>query len=74
MLVPLHEVVLLLNPRAYKVFLSSFFLKDKTSAPDVFSSCSFIPRAQFRVKFSDGQFLWLRDMTSYVAGGQTIFE
>ena len=54
--------------------MSSFFLKDKTSAPEVFSSCSFIPRAQFRVKFRDGQCLWLRDMTSYVAGGQTIFE
>ena len=25
----------------------SFFLEDKTSAPDVFSSCSFIPRAHF---------------------------
>ena len=46
-----------LNPRTYKgvkgcllpthkVFLS-FFLEDKTSAPDVFSSCSFIPRADF---------------------------
>ena len=28
-----------------KVFLS-FYLEDKTLAPDVFSSCSFIPRAQ----------------------------
>ena len=28
-----------------KVFLS-FPLEDKTSAPDVFSSCSFIPRAR----------------------------
>ena len=45
------------NPRTYKggggwmstplkLFLS-FFLEDKTSAPDVFSSCSFIPRADF---------------------------
>ena len=25
----------------------SFFLEDKTSAPDVFSSCSFIPCAHF---------------------------
>ena len=24
-----------------------FFLEDKTSAPDVFSSCSFTPRADF---------------------------
>ena len=31
-----------------KVFLS-FFLEDKTSAPDVFSSCSFIPRADFEM-------------------------
>ena len=30
----------------HKVFLS-FFLKDKTSAPDVFSSRSFIPNADF---------------------------
>ena len=29
-----------------KVFLS-FLIDDKTSAPDVFSSCSFIPRAHF---------------------------
>ena len=29
-----------------KVFLS-FLVEDKTSAPDVFSSCSFIPRAHF---------------------------
>ena len=48
-----------LNPRTYrggggldatphKVFLS-FFLEDKTSAPDVFSSCSFIARADFEM-------------------------
>ena len=29
-----------------KVFLS-FFLEEKTSAPDVFNSCSFIPLADF---------------------------
>ena len=29
-----------------KVILS-FLIDDKTSAPDVFSSCSFIPRAHF---------------------------
>ena len=29
-----------------KVFLS-FFLENKTLAPDVFSSCLFIPRAHF---------------------------
>ena len=33
-------------PTPRKVFLS-FFLEDKTSAPDVFSSCSFIPRTLF---------------------------
>ena len=33
-------------PPPHKVFLS-FFLEDKTSAPDVFSSFSFIPRAHF---------------------------
>ena len=35
-------------PTPYKVFLS-FFLDDKTSAPDVFSSCSFIPFAHFKL-------------------------
>ena len=30
-----------------KIILSLFFLEDKTLAPDVFSSCSFIPRAYF---------------------------
>ena len=41
------------NPRTYKVGGGggggwlSFFLEDKTSAPDVFSSCSFIPCAHF---------------------------
>ena len=62
-------------PPLPKVFLS-FFLEDTTSAPDVFSSCSFIPRANFEtrsVAFSDSQLLWLRDMTSYVACGQAIF-
>ena len=28
-------------------FLFKFFLDDKTSEPDVFSSCSFIPCAHF---------------------------
>ena len=58
-----------------KVFLS-FFLEDKTLAPDVFSSCSFIPHANFEtssVAFSDSQLLWIRDMTLYVAGGQASF-
>ena len=31
-----------------KVFLS-FFLGDKTSAPDVFSSCLFIPHTHFEI-------------------------
>ena len=47
---------------AHKVFLS-FLLEDKKSTPDVFGSCSFIPRAHCWIKFSGGQFLWLRDMT-----------
>ena len=34
-------------PPSLKIFLS-FFLEDKTLAPDVFSSCSFIPRAHFK--------------------------
>ena len=32
-----------------EVFLS-FFLEDKTSAPDVFSSCSFIPCVGFETR------------------------
>ena len=55
----LHSIDVI-NPRTYrggeggvdatphKVFLS-FFLEDKTSAPDVFSSCSFIARADFEM-------------------------
>ena len=34
-------------PAPNKIILSLFFLEDKTLAPDVFSSCSFIPRAYF---------------------------
>ena len=34
-------------PPPNKSILSFFFLEDKTLAPDVFSSCSFIPRAYF---------------------------
>ena len=45
-----------------KVFLS-FFLEDKTLAPDVFSSCSLIPHAHFETSLVC-QLLWLRDMTS----------
>ena len=33
-------------PSTHKVFLS-FLPEDKTAAPDVFSSCSFIPDADF---------------------------
>ena len=35
------------NATRQKVFLS-FFLEAKTLAPDVFSRCSFIPRADFQ--------------------------
>ena len=45
----------------HKVFLS-FFPEDKTSAPEVFSSCSFISRTDFEI-FSDGQLLCIRGMT-----------
>ena len=34
-------------PSRNKIILSLFFLEDKTLAPDVFSSCSFIRRAYF---------------------------
>ena len=33
----------------HKVFLIFFFLENKTSVPDVFSSCSFIPCAHFEI-------------------------
>ena len=33
-------------PLSLKVFLR-LFLQDKSSAPEVFSNCSFIPRAHF---------------------------
>ena len=36
-----------INPRTYKVVFLSFLLEDKTSVPDVFSSCLLIPRAHF---------------------------
>ena len=50
--------ILIFNPRTYrrggggeglrfKVFLSFFLDKTSASAPDVFSSCSVIPRADF---------------------------
>ena len=57
-----------------------FFLGDKTSAPDVFSSCSFIPRANLETilvmvsYYGCDQLLWLGDMTSEVAGGQANFS
>ena len=47
------------------------FLTDKTSAPfqqPVYSSHAFLD------KFSDGQLLWVREVTSYVAGRLSIFE
>ena len=37
-------------PLSHKVFLS-FFLEDKTSVPEVFSSCSFIPHTHFEASF-----------------------
>ena len=37
-------------PPLPEFFLSFFFLDDKTSAPDVFSSCLFITRAHFETR------------------------
>ena len=57
------------NPRTYKgggepVFLR-FSLEGQTSAPDVFSRCSFFTDAHFEtVRICDNQLLLLRDMTS----------
>ena len=58
-------------PAPHPRFFWVFFLEDKTSAPDVFSSCSFIPRAHFKsslvmVSFY-GYEIWRQ-------GGQAIFE
>ena len=50
-------------------FFWVFFLKNKTSAPDVFVH----PSRRFWHKFGDGQLLWLRNMTWQVAGGQANF-
>ena len=56
-----------------KVFLS-FFLEDKASAPDVFSSCSFIPCTQFESPLVDGQFCMVTRYDVISSGGQAIFE
>ena len=63
-----------LNPRMYKGRTRvSFFLEDKTSGPHVFSSCLFIPRADFETSLVMVSLLWLRNMTSKVAGGHAKF-
>ena len=51
------------------VFSEFFFLEDKTIAPGVLSGYSF----KFWGMSSDGQLLWLEDMTSQVADGQVIW-
>ena len=56
-----------------KVF-RSFFLEDKASAPDVFSSCSFIPYTQFVSRLDDGQFCMVTRYDVISSGGQAIFE
>ena len=71
------------NPRTYKgathpyeVFLI-FFLDDKTSATDAFSSCSFIPGAHFETSSVMVNFYGceiITHMTSSVASGQANFE
>ena len=55
-----------------KVFLS-FFLEDKASAPDVFSSCSFIPCTQFESRLVDGQFCMVTRYDVIRSGGQPFF-
>ena len=65
-----------LNPRTYKEargwmptpirFFFKFFPQDKTSVPDVFSSCSFIPRAHFETSLvmvsCYGKEIWRRKL------------
>ena len=58
----------------WRFLIEFIFPGDKTSAPDVFSSCSLIPRVHFETRLMIVSVIWLRDMTSYVAGGQAIFE
>ena len=38
-------------PGSHKDVFLSFFLEDKTSVPEVFSSCSFIPHTHFEASF-----------------------
>ena len=57
-------------PPSLKIFLS-FFLEDKTLAPDVFSSCSFIPRAHFK---SSSVMVSFYGYEIWRQGGQAIFE
>ena len=54
-------------PPPQKVFLS-FFLEYKTIAPDVFSSCSFIPRADFEMSL-----VMVSCYGFEIAGGQANF-
>ena len=56
-----------------KVFLS-FFLVDNTSAPDVFSSCSFIPRAHSETSSVMVSCYGYEIQTSFAVGGPALFE
>ena len=65
------------NPRTYKK--GNGLMVDATppppSSPNYEVSLRFSPEDQTSAdKFSDEQFLWLRDMTSNVVGGQAILE
>lgn len=52
----------------------SFSLKDKTSAPDAFSSSSFIPRANFKKSLVMVTFYGYEIRRRVGAGGQAIFQ
>ena len=58
-----------INPQTYREGgchppqgFSKVFSSDKGSAPDVFSSCPFIPCLQFESRLVMVSFVWLRDM------------
>ena len=71
------------NPGTYRVdgwmppplrFFLIFSLDDQTSAPDVFSSCSFITRAHFETSLVMISFYGYETWTHKSAGGQAFFE
>lgn len=57
-----------------KFFIFIFLLNDQASAPDVFSSSSFIPRANFKKSLVMVTFYGYDIRHRVRAGGQAIFQ